>query len=711
MARAATDPQGSALVGKKLGHYRLGKVIGRGGAGVVHESRDTHLGRSVAIKVLDQQPGRPDLFQRFLQEARLAAQLSHPNVVTIHEVNQDGPHVYIAMELMSGGSMQDRLTAGGLGWQAAVRTLGQVCRGLDAAHGRGLIHRDIKPGNILLNEVGQVKLGDFGLARNCVAKDASLTTDGMILGTPSFMSPEQCEGRTADRRSDIYSLGATFYALLTGVAPFEGDEPLQVAFAHCSAPIPDPRRIRDDIPVTCGDLVRRAMAKRPADRYQTVQEVLSELSRCVDAGLQPPSAISVSESPPVVPSSIEATSVGVLPKPVVPTAPTLKQDRNRRRRQQWQLAMGAALSLSLAICLLVALAASSSVGARKQSPEGASNPTPEVPGDEAKIVAELESPVDRLKALFADPSSAEIHATRNRWISTRYETEGWRVEGGRTERMLFVSYLVNGVRRFAAVRYPEEFSAEEEYPVLLFCSGNEEDFSLRDMRDLKLRVPAFGECVAVMPTFGAPTPTPWGGFRPPRGATQPRGPLEEAIDVLALLDLLTKEIPQADRERVILLGSQRRATLALHLASRDPRVRGVVAAEADTDCFQPEMRRAIARGTLAGVAPDSRLAGDVWGNVVEPLEAGEISFEQARELLLSRSPARFVKYLPVVQLYYGVFSEDFDLRQGAMFRNQYQRQHRAPDQLVFRDYSTEPSGNGRRLEQVSNLIYDVIAGR
>jgi serine/threonine protein kinase len=331
---SAGESLDALLIGKKLGHYRMETLIGRGGAGVVFRARDTRLGRRVAIKVLEGNSSPQDaMFQRFVQEARLAARLSHPNVVTIHEVNQDGPHVYIVMELLDGGSVQDRLEQRGrLDWKTAARTLNNVCCGLNAAHTFGLIHRDIKPGNILVDRAGNVKLGDFGLARHCAASGTSLTTDGMVLGTPLFMSPEQCEGHPADRRSDVYSLGATFHAFLTGSPPYPGKEPLQVAFAHCSAPLPDPRALDAKIPESCTAIVRQAMAKRPADRYQHAAEMLADLTDCLG------------QSAPVTPL-----------RPVANQASLRSRERPRwshRRRDQFVSAIGAALSLSVVLIVL-----------------------------------------------------------------------------------------------------------------------------------------------------------------------------------------------------------------------------------------------------------------------------------------------------------------------------------------------------------------------
>jgi serine/threonine-protein kinase len=262
-----------------LGKYRLGRRLGQGGMGVVYEAEDTVLKRRVAIKVLpDSAAADAETMRRFVREARSAGRLNHPNVITIYEVDQRDGMYYLVMELIEGGSVQDRLQANGtIPWQEATHILADACRGLAAAHVAGLIHRDLKPANLICTREGRVKLADFGLARPVQPSSAGITVPGAVAGTLDYMSPEQCRGEPLDGRTDIYSLGATYFALLTGRPPYPRDGSLEVMFAHCSQPIPDPCAGNPDIPRGCAAVVRRALAKYPAERYASATEMLSQL--------------------------------------------------------------------------------------------------------------------------------------------------------------------------------------------------------------------------------------------------------------------------------------------------------------------------------------------------------------------------------------------------------------------------------------------------
>jgi serine/threonine-protein kinase len=262
---------------RRLGKYVLRGRLGRGGMGVVYAATDALLDRPAAVKVL---AGRSldQARERFLREARAAARLNHTNVVTVYEVGEEAGLSFLAMELLSGGSLQHLLDRRGpLPWREATRLAADACRGLVAAHAAGLLHRDIKPSNILLNAAGAAKLGDFGLALPERAEGGRLTREGMIVGTPEYMSPEQCRGDALDDLSDVYSLGATYYALLVGRPPYPGADPLQVSVAHCTSPVPDPRKANPDVPCPCADLLRRALAKEPADRPAGAAELLAAL--------------------------------------------------------------------------------------------------------------------------------------------------------------------------------------------------------------------------------------------------------------------------------------------------------------------------------------------------------------------------------------------------------------------------------------------------
>jgi serine/threonine protein kinase len=281
----------------RLGKYRILRRLGKGGMGVVYLAEDTLLQRPVAVKILSRvQSSTSGARLRFLREARAAATLSHPNVVAIHEIDQHRGTPFIVMELLEGGSAADLVDARGpLPWVEATRLVAGACRGLVAAHAAGLLHRDIKPANILLDRDGTAKLADFGLVCSMEPAMVPLTRPGQVLGTPSYMSPEQGRGEPIDDRSDVYSLGATYYTLLTGELPYSGDGALEVLFAHCTKPIPDPRDIDPTIPASYAAIVRRALAKEPADRYSSAAEMLAALEEVL---CPRPTRIERADSPP-----------------------------------------------------------------------------------------------------------------------------------------------------------------------------------------------------------------------------------------------------------------------------------------------------------------------------------------------------------------------------------------------------------------------------
>jgi WD40 repeat protein len=270
----------------QLGKYAVGHLIGTGGMGAVYEGEDTFLKRKVAIKILpDSVAQDSNSIRRFVLEARAFARVNHPNAVQIYEVNKRKGVCYLAMELMRGGSMQDLLKRlGALAWPEATLAVADACRALVATHAVSLVHRDINPGNLMRSADGVVKLADFGLAKDADQRQASLTMPGGVMGTPSYMSPEQCRSEPVDARTDIYALGATYYTLLVGRPPYVGETPLQVLFAHCSAAVPDPRDVAPEVPAACAAIVRRAMAKEPRDRYQSARTMLVDLESVLSAG-------------------------------------------------------------------------------------------------------------------------------------------------------------------------------------------------------------------------------------------------------------------------------------------------------------------------------------------------------------------------------------------------------------------------------------------
>ncbi len=273
-------------IGRRIGKYNITGVLGAGGMGVVLQAYDPSIARDVALKVLSSEMAADkNASTRFLAEARAAGRLNHPHIVTIHEVAEDDGTFYLVLELVSGGSAAGHLEdVGPYSVAEATRIAVEACKGLAAAHADGMVHRDIKPANLLLTKDGTVKIADFGLAKQTQAASLHVTQAGQVLGTPYFMSPEQCESAAVDARSDIYSLGATYYSLLTGANPYEESESvLKIMFAHCHAPPPDPRQIAATVPPACAQVVQRAMAKSPEDRYQSISEMRSDLEAILAA--------------------------------------------------------------------------------------------------------------------------------------------------------------------------------------------------------------------------------------------------------------------------------------------------------------------------------------------------------------------------------------------------------------------------------------------
>lgn len=274
------SPSGHHWIGRTIGKYQILDVLGVGGMGVVLKGFDTAIERPVAIKVLPAELSNDKTsLTRFLAEAKSAGKLNHPNAVTVYEIAQEEDAYYLVMELVSGGSTWDFLQKNKLyPAREATRITIESCRGLAAAHDAGLVHRDIKPANLLVTADGTVKVSDFGLAKRTRSESLAVTREGQVVGTPYYMSPEQCEARPIDTRSDVYSLGATFYSLLTGKCPYEeSGSVVQVMYAHCNSPPPDPRKSQPDVPVACSEIIAKAMAIVPEDRYQTMDEMRVDL--------------------------------------------------------------------------------------------------------------------------------------------------------------------------------------------------------------------------------------------------------------------------------------------------------------------------------------------------------------------------------------------------------------------------------------------------
>lgn len=267
------------LVGRKLGKYQIESLLGRGGMATVYRAHDTALNRSVAIKVLD--PNLtidPRSVERFRREAVTSANLEHPSIVRVYDVQQEGNLHYIAMRYVSGTTLRDILRDNGpLPLDAITNIIRPVAAALHYAHRNGVIHRDVKPGNILVEPDGTVLLTDFGIARAADQAQSGLTATGQVMGTADYLAPEQISGKPAEARSDIYSLGVVLYELLTGVTPFSGETTASILYRQVHDSPAALRSINPRLPVELQPIVDRALAKNPALRYGDPMEIARDL--------------------------------------------------------------------------------------------------------------------------------------------------------------------------------------------------------------------------------------------------------------------------------------------------------------------------------------------------------------------------------------------------------------------------------------------------
>ena len=276
------------------GRYEVGEVIGRGGMAEVHRGRDVRLGRPVAVKVLRSDLARDPGFQaRFRREAQSAASLNHPNIVAVYDTGEDrfdddptGPsQPYIVMELVEGETLREIVKSGRRVMPRRVAEIGEgILTALDYSHRHGIIHRDIKPGNVMLTPTGQVKVMDFGIARAIADSAATMTQTSSVLGTAQYLSPEQARGEKVDTRSDLYSTGCLLYELLVGQPPFTGDSPVAIAYQHVQENPAPPSQVDPDLPPGYDAVILTALAKNPADRYQTAAEMKADLAELATGG-------------------------------------------------------------------------------------------------------------------------------------------------------------------------------------------------------------------------------------------------------------------------------------------------------------------------------------------------------------------------------------------------------------------------------------------
>lgn len=292
-----------ALAGKTIGGCALEKEIGKGAMGVVYRAKQKCVGRDVAFKILDPKfSGNEEYVERFKTEAKAAAGLNHPNIVQVFDFGSENGLYYIVNEYVDGGTLQNLIKQKGvLQPEETIDYAIQAAKGLVAAAEAGIIHRDIKPDNLMLTKDGTVKIADFGLALTMKPEDVTAGDDRKIMGTPFYMSPEQAKCLPMDARSDIYSLGVTMYCMVMGEVPFDADSVVGILLKQISSDRPDPCAINPSLPSLVGSMIMRMMDKDPANRPQSAQELLTELEtakQILQPAAPPPSLAEISEVPP-----------------------------------------------------------------------------------------------------------------------------------------------------------------------------------------------------------------------------------------------------------------------------------------------------------------------------------------------------------------------------------------------------------------------------
>src|SRR5438128_9329486 len=325
------------------GRYRILRKLGTGGMANVYLAEDQELGRRVAIKILNERHAEDEQFvERSRREAKNAAGLSHPNIVSIYDRGEAEATSYSAMEYLEGRTLKELIVARGpTPIPVAIDYSRQILAALSFAHRNGIVHRDIKPHNVVVGPDGRLKVTDFGIARSGTSQ---MTEAGSIIGTAQYLSPEQARGAPVDETSDLYSVGIVLYEMLTGTVPFTGDTPLEIAMKHLSTVPEPPSAKRREVPEDLDLVVLRALAKEPADRYQSAEEMDADLERVQRGAAVSPAteeaATAIISRPPPPPAAPTAITQARAPVPYAPPAAYYDYDEPRRRAfWPWLLAL------------------------------------------------------------------------------------------------------------------------------------------------------------------------------------------------------------------------------------------------------------------------------------------------------------------------------------------------------------------------------------
>ena len=402
------------LLGKQLGRYHLLERLGEGGMAVVYKALDTSLERHVAVKViLPYQEHSAQFLARFKREARALARLSHPNILKIFDYGEFDGHPYLVMEYIRGGSLKDWLHGKSIPWQKGAQILAQVARALEAAHAEGIIHRDVKPANILMANGKDPLLSDFGIAK--LIEGSSETTDltgtGVGIGTPDYMAPEQAIG-IVDERSDVYALGVILYQIVTGKLPFEADTPLAVLLKKSTEPLPRPREYVPHIPTDVENTVIKALARDPQNRYQTMGDFARALERLSSKG-----------------DTLETVSTEV--EPELPTGDVLIgsrllkliQERFPTSAASWLIVAGVGILCALAIAAGVFLAPAI-LPHYTPTDDAAALTEPPASLIEAPLTSPTPDPLSSAPATATPPATSAPSTTGAQWIAFNSRMDG-----------------------------------------------------------------------------------------------------------------------------------------------------------------------------------------------------------------------------------------------------------------------------------------------
>ncbi|MCW3813760.1 Stk1 family PASTA domain-containing Ser/Thr kinase [Micromonospora sp. DR5-3] len=346
------------------GRYQVGELLGYGGMAEVHRGRDLRLGRDVAIKMLRADLARDATFQmRFRREAQNAASLNHPAIVAVYDTGEETAPTgetlpFIVMEFVNGRTLKEVLGAEGrLQPRRALEICADMCAALEFSHRHGIIHRDIKPGNVMLTQTGQVKVMDFGIARALASGATTMTQTSAVIGTAQYLSPEQARGEAVDARSDVYAAGCVLFELLCGHPPFVGDSPVSVAYQHVREAPPTPSSINPDVNPAVDAIVLKALSKNPLNRYQSAGEMRADLLRA--AAGRPVLATPVMPAEETVPMAPAGGARGYQTQVMGPQTrqqiPARVGDPRKRKSSAWVIATFAALGVLAVIALAAAL--------------------------------------------------------------------------------------------------------------------------------------------------------------------------------------------------------------------------------------------------------------------------------------------------------------------------------------------------------------------